>query len=67
MKNGSNLQDNNYWIPPMDMHIADEEWYAARAHMQHIQRYAALLISIILTATAVLVGLVFISLIIPLF
>ena len=38
----------------MDTHIADEERHAARTHMEHIQRYAALFISIILTATAVL-------------
>jgi hypothetical protein len=44
----------------MDTHIADEERYAARARMQRIQRYAALFISIILTATAVLVDSMFI-------
>ena len=44
----------------MDTHIADEERHAARTHMEHIQRYAALFISIILTATAVLVDSLFI-------
>jgi hypothetical protein len=44
----------------MDTHIADEERHAARTRMQRIQRYAALFISIILTATAVLVDLLFI-------
>jgi hypothetical protein len=44
----------------MDTHIADEERCAARARMQRIQRYAALFISIILTATAVLVDSMFI-------
>src|ERR1700685_4725243 len=44
----------------MDTHIADKEWHAVRTRMQHIQRYAALFISIILTATAVLVDSLFI-------
>jgi hypothetical protein len=44
----------------VDTHIADEEQRAARTHMQRIQRYATLFISIILTATAVLVDLLFI-------
>jgi len=39
--------------------IADEEQRVARACMQHIQRYAALFISIILAATAVLVNSLF--------
>ena len=43
----------------MDTHIADEERCLARARMQCIQRYAALFISIILTATAVLVDSLF--------
>src|SRR6267154_3933139 len=43
----------------MDTHIADEERHAARARMRRIQRYAALFISIILTATAVLVDSLF--------
>ena len=41
----------------MDTHI---ERHAARTRMQRIQRYAALFISIILTATAVLVDSLFI-------
>jgi hypothetical protein len=43
----------------MDTCIADEEQRSARAHMQCIQRYAALFISIIITATAVLVDSLF--------
>jgi hypothetical protein len=43
----------------MDTSIADEERHLERAHMQRIRRYAALFISIILTATAVLVDSLF--------
>jgi hypothetical protein len=43
----------------MDTSIADEEQHLVRARMQCIRRYAALFISVILTATAVLVDSLF--------
>ena len=58
-KGGKDHQDSDRWTSPMDTRIADEERRSARARMQCIQRYAALFISIIITATAVLVDSLF--------